>query len=124
MRGEFKLNNIVSFHQERDLVYVTPEEFLKSENVPLQNMILTLNIVNQTSKIDLAKICFKDWVAATRKAPNRIRHIVSPVRGTLRDSTTLNTIRRYIAHNIVIGDSYSTIKGDIHLLVRILQELD
>ncbi|MGQ0693083.1 hypothetical protein ACT4WE_14375 [Acinetobacter baumannii] len=118
------MNNIVAFHEERELVYLSLDEFLKNETTPLQNIILKLPLSNQNLKFDCAKISYKEWNSKGLKASNRTRHIVSPVKGTLRDNTTLNLFERFFKKSIIEGASPSTIKGYLFTLVRILKDLD
>ena len=124
MMGGLKLNNIVSLHEERELVYMNTDEFLKNETVSFQNIILTLTINNELLKFDCAKICYKEWVSKGTAVANHIRHIVLPVKGTLRDSTSLDLIKRYIKKNIVNGVSQSTVKNSLFQLAGLFKELD
>lgn len=124
MRGGMKLNNIVAFNEERELAYMTLKEFFDNKTVPFQNIILMLNITNQTLKFDCAKLSYREYQSKGSKGYNRIRHIASPVRGTLRDSSSLNLTQRYIKHRLVEGASHATIKGILFQLTKIYIELD
>lgn len=119
-----KLNNIVAFNEERELAYMTLKEFFDNKTVPFQNIILMLNITNQTLKFDCAKLSYREYQSKGSKGYKRIRHIASPVRGTLRDSSSLNLTQRYIKHRLVEGASHATIKGILFQLTKIYIELD
>lgn len=93
-----KLNNIVAFNEKRELVYMTLNEFFDNKTVPFQNIILALNISNQTKKFDCAKLSYKEYQSKGIKGYNRTRHIVSPVSSTLRDRSSLDLTQRYIKY--------------------------
>lgn len=119
-----KLNNIVSFSEERELVYMTPKEFFDNEAVPLQNIIILLNLSNQTAKFDCARLCYKKYQSNGKKTSNRLKHIVSPIKGTLRDSLSIELTKRYIKHRIDQGSSHATIKTILFQLSNLYVDLD
>ncbi len=124
MRRGMKLNNIVAFNEKRELVYMTLNEFFDNKTVPFQNIILALNISNQTKKFDCAKLSYKEYQSKGIKGYNRTRHIVSPVSSTLRDRSSLDLTQRYIKYRLVEGATHSTIKGVLFQLVKLYKELD